>query len=73
MDFGLSYADVKDLKHVEVQYHDAQMPAVLLWQADVLEADDTTQTLKVHITNTGKTARVSARQVRKRQRGSAAV
>jgi hypothetical protein len=65
---------VKELKHVEVQHRDAQMPAVLLWQGDIISADEASQTFKVHIINTGETLpSLPASRIRKRQRGSAAV
>jgi len=74
IDFGTTFADIRELKKVEVQYHDEQMPAVLLWQAEVVEVDETTQTFKLHIVNTGKTVPgVPAKFIRARQRGSAAV
>jgi hypothetical protein len=65
---------VKELKHVEVQHRDPQMPAVLLWQGDIISADEASQTFKVHIINTGETLpSLPASRIRKRQRGSAAV
>ncbi len=74
IDFGLSFSDVQQLRHVEVDYHDDQMPAVRLWQADIVTANEEQQTFTVFIINTRKTVSgVPASHIRKRQRGSAAV
>ena len=74
IDFGLSFQQAKALTHVEVDYTDSQMPAARLWQADIVRADEATQTFTVYIINTRKTITgVPASRVAKRKRMSAAV
>lgn len=71
---GLSFSDVRQLKHVDVVHHNSQMPAVQLWQADVRAADPSTETFTLHIVNTREDiSGVPPGRIFRRVRGSAAV